>query len=152
MKRGPEAALSNKHGPPRTSPDRLETQASIEIQAAPGEKVVFDDELRGVRDFIGLAQSLERNRRDDLLEHFGLHRGEDIGVRKARRDGGYAYPIARKFLCPHDSHGGDARLGGRVVRLAGVPMSGNARNVDDDAALGELDHAFGRFPPALNYA
>jgi hypothetical protein len=38
--------------------DRLQAQPAIEIETAPGEEIVFDDELGSMRDLVRLAQSL----------------------------------------------------------------------------------------------
>ena len=60
-------------------------------QTAPGKEIVFDDELSSVRDFVRLPQTFQRDRRDDFLQDFRLHRGQNIGVRKSRRDAADAY-------------------------------------------------------------
>jgi hypothetical protein len=36
----------------------LESQAAVEIQATAGKKIILDDELRGMRDFVRLTQTL----------------------------------------------------------------------------------------------
>jgi hypothetical protein len=36
----------------------LQSQAAVEVDAPAGEEVIFDDELRGLRDLIGLTQPL----------------------------------------------------------------------------------------------
>ena len=38
--------------------DSLQPQAAVQIDAAAGEEIVFNDELHGVRDFIGLTEPL----------------------------------------------------------------------------------------------
>lgn len=37
---------------------QLETQTAVEVDASSREKVIFDDELRGMRDFIGFTEPL----------------------------------------------------------------------------------------------
>jgi hypothetical protein len=38
--------------------ESLQAQAAVEVDASAGEEVIFDDELRGMRDLIGLTQPL----------------------------------------------------------------------------------------------
>jgi IrrE N-terminal-like domain len=39
-----------------TAPERLQTQAAIEVDTPPGEEIVLDDELGGMGDFIGIPE------------------------------------------------------------------------------------------------
>ena len=43
---------------PVTFPQLLQTQAAVEVDAAPGEEIIFNNELHGVRDLIRLTQAL----------------------------------------------------------------------------------------------
>jgi hypothetical protein len=45
-------------GMPAFQTRRLQTQSAVEIDAATGKEVIFNNELRGVRDFIRLSQPL----------------------------------------------------------------------------------------------
>ncbi|MCC7463573.1 MAG: hypothetical protein IT480_14060, partial [Gammaproteobacteria bacterium] len=37
---------------------RLQAQATIDLEYAPGEELVLEDEPSGMRDFVGLAEAL----------------------------------------------------------------------------------------------
>jgi hypothetical protein len=43
---------------PQSQWSRLQAQSAVEVDAASGEEVIFNNKLRGVRDFIRLAQPL----------------------------------------------------------------------------------------------
>src|SRR5688572_11663804 len=120
-----------------------EPKAAVDVEATSGKEIVLRDKQRGVRDFLGKAQALERDGGRDLLQRLRRHAGQDVGPRKAGRDATRADAIPCELLGPHHRHRCDTGLRGGVVRLPVVASARDAGDVDDQPAVAELDHALG---------
>src|SRR3569833_2365952 len=114
-----------------------EAQPAVDLQAAPGEKIVIEDDAHAVGNFGGCAETLHRLRRQRLFVCFGLHAGEDVGGDEAWCYGACTNAVSRQLASPDHGHRRDTGFGGAVIALTGIAMSGNAGDADDDAAIAE---------------
>ncbi len=103
-------------------------------------------------DFLRLAHTLERDPGGHFFQRFRLHAQSHFGFDEARCNAGDANAVARQFLGPGHGCRSDTGLGRRVVGLTDVASAGNRRDIDDRAAVVQLDHFRRDFTGAQEHA
>ena len=103
-------------------------------------------------DLFRFAHALERNPGGHFLQCFRFHAQGHFGFDETRCNAGHTNAVARQFLGPGHGRRRNAGLGGGVVGLTDVAGAGNRRDIDDRAAVLQLDHFRRDFTGAQEHA